>query len=298
MALRTPMKAVFDHMVRLKPLWWLVSVCATGWIGFGLGHSWLGNPAPAAVESIPERHLGRISFTNPLIDVAGTNETNDRYAALKVPLEAEIAAQIAKQSVSTVAVYFQDLETGKWFGINERAQFAPASLMKVPLMVVYYKLAEYKPTLLEETIVYNGEHAAEANLPPAQRLALGKTYTIDELIYHMIVHSDNVSRGILSDYLETRVTPETHNRLAEESMTLIPANYEQGDEYEITPIDYASVFRILYNATYLSEAMSERALALLAESSYDSGIVNGVPEGTVTANKFGIDDTEQAQQRL
>ncbi|MCA9370267.1 serine hydrolase, partial [Candidatus Woesebacteria bacterium] len=109
---------------------------------------------------------------------------------------------------------------------------------------------------------------------------------------------DNVSRGILSDYLETRVTPETHNRLAEESMTLIPANYEQGDEYEITPIDYASVFRILYNATYLSEAMSERALALLAESSYDSGIVNGVPEGTVTANKFGIDDTEQAQQRL
>jgi hypothetical protein len=47
---------------------------------------------------------------------------------------------------------------------------------------------------------------------------------------------------------------------------------------------------VLYNATYLSEERSEQALRLLSRSSYDSGIVSGLPEGTLTANKFGFNE--------
>ena len=239
---------------------------------------------------VTERHLGRMTFTNPLIDIGATGSTNELLQQTKDAVAVAVTDLVKKEAITTLSVYYQDLETGNWFGVNEREQYIPASLMKVTLMTSYFKLAEYTPGLLERTIVYDGRHAEKANLPPAQRLALGKTYTIESLIEQLIIHSDNEARAILADYLTERVDEETHARLIRDSMTLIPADYELGDEYQVTPIDYAGVFRILYNATYLSETMSERALHLLSLSSYDSGIVNGLPADIITANKFGFND--------
>lgn len=243
------------------------------------------------------RHMGRTTFTNPLIDLAGTNESTRGFDELRKKLEVKIDEFLERKSVYALSVYYQDLETGKWFGINETETYAPASLMKVTLLVAFYKLAESSPALLEGTIVNDGSYTEQSNVPPSQRLALGKEYTVNDLLRHMIVNSNNEAQYLLSDHLEKRVTPETNLRLIKETMTLIPASYELGDVYELTPIDYAGIFRILYNATYLSESMSEKALSLLSESSFDSGIVNGLPENITTANKFGFkNDSDYVDQ--
>lgn len=239
-------------------------------------------------EAPASRHMGRTTFTNPLIDQTGINESQRSYAPLKKQLEKEIAGFLDRASVYQLSVYFQDLETNKWLGINETERYAPASLMKVTLLVAYLKLTESNPNFLEEIVLNDGSYIEEANVPPSQRLAINREYTISELLYQMIVHSNNEAQSLLSDHLDKRVTPETRARLVEETMALIPASYELGDFYELTAVDYAGIFRILYNATYLSESLSERALALLAESSFDSGIVNGLPKDIVTANKFGF----------
>lgn len=170
--------------------------------------------------------------------------------------------------------------------------------MKVTLLLAYLKLSEVRPALLQETIVNEGQYTDLANVPPAQRLAVNKTYTVQELLFNMIVHSNNEAQHLLSDYLDARVTPETRSRLVYETMTLIPASYEISDQYNLTVVDYAGIFRILYNATYLSESLSEQALALLAESSFDSGIVNGLPENVITANKFGFKENKQSPDSM
>jgi hypothetical protein len=48
------------------------------------------------------------------------------------------------------------------------------------------------------------------------------------------------------------------------------------------------LFRILYNATYLSRDYSEKALQVLSQSSFTQGIVSGVPSSTVVAHKLGL----------
>jgi beta-lactamase class A len=47
------------------------------------------------------------------------------------------------------------------------------------------------------------------------------------------------------------------------------------------------MFRILFNASYLTQAASEQALELLTRSEFRAGLVAGVPAGTVVAHKFG-----------
>jgi beta-lactamase class A len=50
---------------------------------------------------------------------------------------------------------------------------------------------------------------------------------------------------------------------------------------------YAAIFRMLYNASYLSIGQSEEVLELLSRSTFTKGLVAGVPPGTKVAHKFG-----------
>ena len=62
---------------------------------------------------------------------------------------------------------------------------------------------------------------------------------------------------------------------------------EEADGQFQSAYKVASPFRILYNATYLGQDLSELALEFLAQSEFRSGLVAGVPAGIVVAHKFG-----------
>lgn len=253
--------------------------------------------APPALPIMSEyRHLGRVSLINPLLDHTNNQAPSPAYQAITNETERLIAQLISADSVQAVSMYYQDLETGEWFGVNDEERYVPASLMKVSLLVAYLKFSETEPQVLNETIVNDGRYTSQANVPPAQRLALNREYTIAELLERMIADSNNEAQFLLSDYLEQRIPQNIRERLVYESTLLIPASYERGEGFDLTVRDYASIFRILYNATYLNESLSEQALALLSKSSYDSGIVNGLPPDIITANKFGFkNDAEIAE---
>lgn len=60
--------------------------------------------------------------------------------------------------------------------------------------------------------------------------------------------------------------------------------------------DYASFFRVLYNASYLNREMSEKALDLLSKTDFEDGIVKNLPRNIKVSQKFGerrIDDISQ-----
>ena len=60
---------------------------------------------------------------------------------------------------------------------------------------------------------------------------------------------------------------------------------------------YASIFRILYNISYLSDELSEKALSYLGHSDFEDGLVRNLPENIPIAHKFGersiSDDNKQ-----
>jgi beta-lactamase class A len=201
-------------------------------------------------------------------------------------LKAYIAAVQATGEVSEVSVYFRDLVHGPVFGINELADFAPASLLKLPLAMVFFRSAETEPEVLTHSVKYEGNTAVmEQRIRPRISAEEGTPYTIEELLRMMLVYSDNASYEALEAFLAANSDRSFLRHEIFQEIGLI--NSTNRVEETITVRGYASLFRILYNVSYLEREYSERILKWLSESEYDKGLVAGVPEGISVAHKFG-----------
>ncbi len=72
---------------------------------------------------------------NAVIDKKG-------YAELKSEITAYIEEKKTTDKAKQVGVWFRDLDAGPTFGINDRRDFIPASLLKLPLVLTFLQLAE------------------------------------------------------------------------------------------------------------------------------------------------------------
>lgn len=64
---------------------------------------------------------------------------------------------------------------------------------------------------------------------------------------------------------------------------------EEG-EFVMSPKEYSTYFRVLYNATFLGRPLSEYALELLSRGDFEGGIRRRLPGDVVVASKFGFRD--------
>jgi beta-lactamase class A len=180
-------------------------------------------------------------------------------------------------------VWVRDLKSGQWAATNENDRYAPASLLKLPLMVAYYKVAEIEPNILDTQLVYTTSpnlNDSSQDFIPAHPLVEGQSYSVRQLIQNMIVDSDNGSAALLLSHIDQNIFDNTLIDLG----IKIPRNMQAYNF--ITAHTYATIFRTLYNASYLTQDFSEQALELLASSTF-KGILQPLPPSTVVADKFG-----------
>ncbi|MBP9694944.1 MAG: serine hydrolase [Candidatus Magasanikbacteria bacterium] len=231
--------------------------------------------------------LGNYNFINPLLwcEIIGNREVIPEYKPMKEYMSQVIDEQIAQGKIKTASIFLSTLNTGRWFGVNENEQFSPASMLKVTIMISFFKLQEEIPDIMKKTIVYDGSFDDDAieNIKNNNPLIVGKSYTIEELIENMIIDSGNNARRLLKTYLFERDQQYLNQVYTDLRLSDPPAN---GGDY-MSPREYSSIFRVLYNATYLSRGSSEKALQILSKASFADGIVAGVPSGTTVSHKFG-----------
>jgi len=236
-------------------------------------------------------------FVNPDV-VCGSPDVIKKtgYSALQSSLETYIEGE-NRSVTSEVSVYYRDLIHGPAWGINDLADFAPASLLKVPIAMVFLGAAETQPEVLQKKVVYEGStKVTEQRTPPRVSAVPGREYSIEELLKLMLIYSDNASYEALDSFTSNEPRRLLLRHQVFQELGLIDPRDET--EEVLTVRSYASLFRIIYNASYLSEADSEKLLSWLAESDYVNGLRAGVPPEISLAHKFGERDLSNGMKQL
>lgn len=236
-----------------------------------------GSIMPLATRS------GGYTFINPLLAC----DTNDGVASpdlssIKSALSTQVASLIAAKKAKRISIYVRDMDSGVWTGVNVDDTFAPASLLKVPIMIAVLKDAEDgEPNLADHVLVpASVDENAPERIKPAAPLKLGESYSIAELLTAMVEQSDNNALFALQGIVSTSSLEDVFSQFS------VPVTTNEQDNV-VSPHDYMRFFRILYNGTYLTHTDSQRALDLLAHVGYDAGLDAGVPDGVPVAHKFG-----------
>lgn len=235
-------------------------------------------------EKDSELRLGGNGFTNPLLEC---ELGGDSIASKKEDFTPEMTDFInetkQKLGISNMSVYFRDLNNGPVIGIEHMDEFAPASLLKVPVLIAYLKWSEDEPGVMDEEILFEKsiDVGYVQQFAPIVPLNVGETYTARELLEHMAKYSDNQALVLLYQRLPKSYQAELYTLLGVDPKLITDP------KARLTIRQYSIFFRILFNASFLSRTNSEYALKLLSESSFEQGIKKGVPLDIAVSHKFG-----------
>jgi len=237
---------------------------------------------------VPERVLPTncatdYKFINPEPDCETFESKLEQMLQLQSKLETQIQKAKDAGQADEVGVFARDLLTRRFVGVNENKIFDMASLLKVPLAVAYFKYAEVIPEVLANQILYQGKPDLYLlqGVQPSQKLKIGGSYSVEELLRRALVYSDNTAAEILAEQLPPDFLNEILMALS------IRFDNEGAKEDLVTPKTYANVFRILYNSSYLTREYSDKLLSLLTETDYKNGASVGLPADTKIVHKFG-----------
>lgn len=252
-------------------------------ITLGIGITNISNTTFTKQRPIDELRSGGYQYINPLYECS-TNEFygSKEFINLQNNLEDEINLSLSKGPTTHISVYFRDLNHGAWFGINEKENFSPASLLKIPIMITYFKEAENDPKILKKEIEYNlplDQQLAKPVIKPVKPATIGNKYPIEELIEKMLIYSDNNSLGLLTENI-------TRKKIDDVSLDLhIPRANTLNDFMNVK--EYSTLFRVLFNSSYLNKYYSEKALKILTKSEFNEGLRKPIPQNIPIAHKFG-----------
>jgi beta-lactamase class A len=251
----------------------------------------------ATRDALRRREVDRAAFTqrreggyrhiNPLLecDLAEDVLRNRELVPFKERITAYLEGRVDPRRASSVSVYFRELNDGLWFSVGDTERFTPASLRKLPLMIALLKSADGPAggALLAREIPFDlsRDYNQDQNFQPSAPLVPGQRYPVRELIERMVVQSDNNAFTLLARVVDPAELDRVYALLRMQNPRAT------ADDAFLSVQTYASFFRILYNATYLSKEASEWALATLARSEFRDGLVAGVPATVPVALKFG-----------
>jgi beta-lactamase class A len=200
---------------------------------------------------------------------------------LKAKLQDYIDDATTRKMTKHVSVYHYDLRDGSWFGINENEKFYPSSLLKIPIVMAVMEESEKSFDYLFTKVKYEGvDTGLVQHFEPEEKLEVGKIYTIGELAEKTIKYSNNEAAFVLSDIVGNKKLQTIYEDIG------IPLPGPNEENF-VSVREYITFFKVLFNGAYLSHGSSEAILSLLTKTTFNDGLVAGVPSTVPVAHKFG-----------
>lgn len=196
-----------------------------------------------------------------------------------LPLRNELRKIIAPFQDS-FALYFEYLPTGTSIGINEKAEFGTASLIKVPVAMAYFHYRE-RLGLKEDPTVTIQESHLDSNFGDLWKKGAGTKINLGEAARLALVESDNTALFVLVANIPREDFDEVYEGLD------IDLKIQDGQTI-LTVKQYSSILKALYFSSILDKDNSQKILELLTQTKFNDKLPAGVPEGIPVAHKFGV----------
>lgn len=191
-----------------------------------------------------------------------------------------IESTIAKTPVTQISYYARLLNNGATFGYEENREFTPASLIKLPLAIAFLKHMSLS-SLEEKTIITQAPNDILERNFWEDFIEVWKQYSFRQLFEAMLKKSDNTAALSIINFLWVDPIYRVYREFGLENL-----DFSDLWSVEISSKDYASFFRMLYNASYIPREDSEFLLSLMTQWDFKTGIAELLPKWVKVANKF------------
>lgn len=222
-------------------------------------------------------------YVNKLLYAEKECESSD-YAGLKQEISDYIQAERNAGKITTASVFIRVYNShGEWICVNPNEEYHASSLMKLPVLFMFARMAELTPDILDTKVLYTGhDNSLPIQVYKSKTLQPGHSYSVRELLRYLIAYSDNDALYLLYKLQN----PDIYKKIFTDLGLPYRENSSDGP-LTVRVKDYSVLLRVLYNGTYLSAASSEYALSLLTESDFVEGLKKGIPDSITIAHKFG-----------
>lgn len=226
---------------------------------------------------------------NPRLKTFGLDNPearNSKLFATLVPLKQEVLDNLGEDRKDT-AFYVEDLNSGSWVGWQEREPFIAASLLKTPIAIAAMKKIENGEWSLETEFIMESMFK-DKNFGELWKVRDGEKLNVRRLLEEMLQNSDNTASILFLNKLTSEELDNVYYHIGvanpEGQLLEISENLKIS---KLSAKDHASVFRALYNATYLRRQSSNYILELLTNTRFDEVVPNSVPDNIKVAHKIG-----------
>lgn len=177
------------------------------------------------------------------------------------------------------------LDTGEKYGVSSGSNFQGASLLKLPLMILMYKMSEAGSLNLDTKYILKDSDKIKGSgvLYTAKS---GTVYTYRELAEYMGKDSDRTAYKVIKE-----VIGDNNLQTFIKSIGMNSTNINTGDT---TPSDMAGLLQKLWNGDLVNQGDRNEILGYLTNTIYENWIAAGVPKNVRVAHKFGQDEAVMA----
>ena len=235
------------------------------------------------IPDLPLIGLGNFSLKNPfgeeIIEVGQPVDAsqNDKKAAEAITLFKQEIKPLAGVYGFTV----MRLGDGTGYGVSSDQKFQGASLLKLPLMVLMYKLSEEGKLNLDTKYTLKDSDKVKGSGDLYNQPA-GTSYSYRQLAEFMGKDSDRTAYKIMKDVIGDSAFNSFLNQVGMKDTDI--------DTGDTTPNDIETLLQKLWDLSLVNKKDRNEIFGYLEQTMYEKWITAGVPRSVTVAHKFGQDE--------
>ncbi len=227
----------------------------------------------------------------------------DSIAAAEVSLYRNVKKIKDDHHLVDLGISFYDAETTIQWSYNADRYFHAASTMKLAVLLGVFRQVARGDLQIDSPVHVRNRFTSIVNQEPFMldlgRDAdpdvyghLGKTMTVRELAYWMIIKSSNLATNLLVDVVGIPTIQGALDELEVDGLRVLRGvedsrAFEAGLNNEVTANGLLKLLRLIADGRAYSQKASDEMLEILLDQQFRSGIPAGLPKAARVAHKTG-----------